>query len=183
MQTPVCSFSSWYEPPFPAPAPVVSSCLELIHTQEANENSLHLESLRPSYFEFEEKVLPWMRDFGCHFFYKQECLKFEALGEQRTAGLLRSCSLYQLIETLDEDLLCFLIDAARPNTNFCAVKNILRAIRCVFGDRSRSETHSNFCVATFGKLRRFLCTIFVQIRRGSVRISTSEYSAKAAIFD
>ena len=78
----------------------------------------------------------------------------------------------------DEDLLCLLIDAVRPLTNLCAINHILRAIRFVFGKRSHLDTHANFSVATFGKLRRFLFAVLDQIHRIFVGIRTREFSKR-----
>jgi hypothetical protein len=174
--------------------PIVSSSLEIILTQEANETFLHLESLKPALKEYKKGRMPPKKKLAyssgtTYESYKEECNKFEAYAEQRLNGLAFSSSLYELIETLafndrnhgvffDEDLLCLLIDAVRPLTNLSAINHILRAIRFVFGKHSRFDTHANFSVATFGKLRRFLFAVVDQIHRIFVGIGTREFSKR-----
>ena len=172
--------------------PVVSSCLELIHTQEANENLLHLESLKPEYDD-KETSLSKKRPFSktSYEIHREECQKFEALKEQRLNGLAHSRSLFQLIGRLasndqngiffDEDVLCLLLASVRPHTNLCAVRDILFAVRFVFGGRSRADTHAAFSIATFGKLRRFLFFVIEKMHRVSLGISASEYSKQVKV--
>jgi hypothetical protein len=176
--------------------PVVASCLELIHTQEANENLLHLESLKPEY-DYKEASPSKKRPFyskSSNEIYIEKCHKFEALKEQRLNGLAHSRSLYQLIGRLasydqnsiffDEDVLCLLLASVRPHTNLCAVRDILFAVRFVLGGRSRADTHAAFSIATFGKLRRFLFVVIDKLQRVSLGVNSSEYSkvVKASVW-
>lgn len=176
--------------------PVVASCLELIHTQEANENLLHLESLKPEY-DYKEASPSKKRPFyskSSYEIYIEKCHKFEALKEQRLNGLAHSRSLYQLIGRLasydqnsiffDEDVLCLLLASVRPHTNLCAVRDILFAVRFVLGGRSRADTHAAFSIATFGKLRRFLFVVIDKFQRVSLGVNSSEYSkvVKASVW-
>jgi hypothetical protein len=167
--------------------PVVSSCLQLALTQEANENFLHLEYSRPEY-DWDINMRNTKRPRYCYKDYLSDCKKFDALKQQRLNGLAHSRSLYQLIARLavntrqeiflKKELLCMLLDAVRPDTNLLAVDDILSAIGRIFGRRSRVDTHSIFDMATFHKMRRFLFFVLGQIQTVSVRISQSNYGSK-----
>jgi hypothetical protein len=68
-------------------APKRNSCIAL---------HCHLESLRPE-FDWNVSEQPKKRARITYEDHKTECLKFEALKQQRLNGLAHSCSLYQLI--------------------------------------------------------------------------------------
>jgi hypothetical protein len=167
--------------------PVVSSSLELALTQEANEEFLHLESLKP---EFDWNISEQLKKRARITYeeHKTECLKFEALKQQRLNGLAHSCSMYQLIAKiarnsqdgvfLKEDFLRMLLDAVRPSTNLCEVNDILIAVCQMFGRRSRADAHAVFNVATFSRMRRFLFVVLGQIQTVSFRIDASLYASK-----
>ncbi len=166
--------------------PVVSSSLETALTQEANENFLDLESLKPEFdWDFSEQRKKRARKSFTE--YKTECLKYDALEQQRLNGLAQSRSLYQLIARITrnnqdvvskEDFLRMLLDAVRPGTNLNAMDDILVAIRQIFGQQCRYDTHAVFNVATFSKLRRFLFVVLGQIQTISARIDASQYAKK-----
>jgi hypothetical protein len=163
----------------------VSACLELALTQEANENFMHQESLRPE-FDWDFIEQPKKRPRKSHKEHLKECLKFDALKQQRLKGLAHSCSLYQLIYkvarhsqdgvVMNEELLCMLLDAVRPGTNLRAVSDIVVAVCQIFGQRSRAETHAAFNVATFSKMRQFLFVALGHLQTASVRVDASHYS-------
>lgn len=166
--------------------PVVSSGLETALTQEANENFLDLESLKP---EFDWDIGEQRKKRARKSFtdYKTECLRYDALEQQRLNGLAQSRSLYQLIARITrnnrdvyakEDFLRMLLDAVRPGTNLNAIGDILVAIRQIFGKQCRYDTRAVFNVATFSKLRRFLFVVLGQIQTISARIDASQYAKK-----
>jgi hypothetical protein len=166
--------------------PIVSSSLETALTQEANENFLDLESLKP---EFDWDIGEQRKKRARKSFeeYKTECLRYDALEQQRLNGLAQSRCLYQLIARITrhnqgvfakEDFLLMLLDAVRPGTNLHAIDDILVAIRQIFGQQCRYDTHAVFGVAAFSKLRRFLFVVLGQIQTISARIDASQYAKK-----